>query len=62
MTYLAKGMQTSSRTKLTTLDLCSVGIGDAGLISFGGAIESGALIKCSTLYLDWNHALHDITC
>lgn len=47
VTSLALGLQASSRTKLKTLHLNSVGMGDAGLKSLAEAIQRGALEECS---------------
>ena len=49
VTYLAQGLQASSKTKLRSLSLDSVRMDLAGHQSLAELIESGALVHCLTL-------------
>ena len=55
VSFLGRGLQTSSRTKLKILQLSSVGMGDAGLKSLAEALSSGALEHCSFFGADYNN-------
>jgi hypothetical protein len=58
--YLAQGLQGSSKIKLDSLLLISVGMGDAGLKSLAEAIESGALLECRKIDVNSNAPLCNI--
>jgi len=60
VTYLAQGLQASSRTKLHCLHLSLVGMGDAGLKSLAEAIGSGALLECRVIQADRNTSTHNV--
>lgn len=49
MGHLALGLCTSSRTKLNSLNISSVGMGDMGLTVLAEVIRRGALVDCLKL-------------
>lgn len=58
--YLMQGLQGSSKVKLHSLCLNSVGMGDAGLKSLAEAVGVGALLECRKIDVNANPPLRDI--
>jgi len=59
VTYLAHGLQASSRTKLLHLLLCKVGMEDEGLKALTEAVNSGVLVDLYIFGVAKNPALRD---
>lgn len=54
VTSLAQGLQTASRTRLISLYMHSIGMGDAGLKSLADAIRCGVLADCLQIDVSGN--------
>ena len=60
VTYLTQSLQASSKTKLNSLGLNSVGMGEAGLKSLAEAIGGGPLLECKRIYAHHNAPLRNV--